>query len=212
MAENVRPTPARRLLAFGLAIALSGAWLAWRHWRPVAGPLALPAATVIDDRQPLPAFALHRSNGRLTPADLAGGWSAVVFGYTTCTDVCPTSLAKLKDLSARLRARGLPAPRMVFVSLDAGRDTPERLENFARAFDPDILAATGNDKELAALVGHLGVHYQRVEGLTPDNYRIDHTDAIFLVDPQLRLKAVFSWPQDPAAMAAAWPGLTGAPG
>jgi protein SCO1/2 len=212
VAETARLTPARGLLALGLALALSGAWLAWRHGPPPAGPTALPAATVINDRQPLPAFSLHRQGGSLTGADLAGGWTALVFGYTSCTDVCPTSLAKLKELSNRLHQKGLSAPRMVFVSLDAARDTPERLDNFARAFDPGILAATGDAQELAALVGHLGVHYQRVEGLSPENYRIDHTDAIFLVDPQLRLKAVFSWPQDPAAMAAAWPGLTGAPG
>jgi protein SCO1/2 len=194
-------------------MTLSGAYLAWRHLAP---PLAavpaggLPAATVINDRLPLPDFALHHGSATFTGADMRGQWAAVIFGYTSCTDICPTSLAKLKDLADRLRTEGRTPPRMIFVSVDSARDTAARLDAFARAFDANIVPVSGDDRELAALVKHLGVHYERVDGLSPDNYRIDHTEAIFLVDPELRLKAVFSWPQDPAAMAAEYPQLTAA--
>ena len=204
---------AQWLVALGVAMTLSGAYLGWRHLTPplaAAPPGGLPAATVINDRLPLPDFALHHGATAFTGADMRGQWSALVFGYTSCTDVCPTSLAKLRDLADRLRTEGQTPPRMIFVSVDAARDTAARLDAFARAFAADIVPVTGDVAELAALVKHLGVHYQRVAGLTADNYRIDHTDAIFLVDPELRLKAVFSWPQDPAAMAAEYPQLTAA--
>jgi len=206
----------RLMLIAGLSLAIFGAIFVVRgallrvpaSALPASG--GLPAATVINDRLPLPDFALHRGATTFTGADMRGRWAAVVFGYTSCTDICPTSLAKLKDLADRLRADGRTPPTPIFVSVDPARDTAARLDAFARAFDASIVPVSGDERELAALVKHLGVHYQRVDGLTPDNYRIDHTEAIFLVDPELRLKAVFSWPQDPAAMAAEYPQLTAA--
>jgi protein SCO1 len=193
--------PAQWLAALGVAIALSGAYLTWRHWRPPVPAGDMPTTTVIDDRVPLPEFSLRADHAMFTNADLRGQWSTLIFGYTSCIDVCPSSLAKVKEAVDHLRADGKTPPKVVFITVDPQRDTPARLDAFVHAFDRNFIAAVGDDRELAQLSRHLGVGYQRIEGISPDNYRMDHTNAIFLVDPELRLKAVFSWPQNPKAVA-----------
>jgi protein SCO1/2 len=210
--DSARPSAARWLLAVGVALALSGTFLAWRHWPAPAPALPpsgqLPSATRIDDAKPLPAFELHGSNGRLTNADLLGHWTLLSFGYTFCPDICPTTLATLKDVKARLAARGALAPQVVFISVDPARDTPEQLASFTRFFDPTFIGATGSDAELSALAKHLGVQYQRHDGEDKRHYTVDHSAVVYLIDPEGRLKATFSWPHDPATMAAEYALLT----
>jgi protein SCO1/2 len=200
------------LIAVGIALALSGAFLAWRHWPAPAPALPpsgqLPAATQVNDARPLPAFVLHRADGTLSNADFTGRWTLMSFGYSFCPDICPTTLATLGEVKAQLAARRLPAPQVVFVSVDPARDTPARLAEFVRFFDANFVGATGSDAELAALVKHLGVQYQRHEGPDPQHYVVDHSAVVYLVDPQGRLKATFSWPHEPAAMAADYARLT----
>jgi protein SCO1/2 len=197
-----------------VALALSGAFLAWRHWPAPAPALPpsgrLPAATVVNDTRPLPAFALHRSDGTLGNADLLGRWTLLAFGYTYCPDICPTTLATLKEVKSRLEAGGTAAPQVVFVSVDPARDMPGRLAEFVRFFDPAFIGATGSDAELAAPAKHLGVYYERHDAKDKKLYVVDHSAVVYLIDPQGRLKAIFSWPHDPAAMAADYAQLTSA--
>lgn len=198
-----------------MALMLSGAFLAWRHLRAPAPALPpsgnLPSATRINDATPLPTFALHRADGTLTNADLLGHWTVLAFGYTFCPDICPTTLATLKDLKTRLEANGTAVPQVVFVSVDPARDTPERLAEFVRFFDPGFVGASGDDAALAALVKHLGVRYERHDAQDKKLYVVDHSAVAYLIDPQGKLKATFSWPHDPAAMAADYAQLTAAP-
>ncbi|HTY99383.1 MAG TPA: SCO family protein [Rhodocyclaceae bacterium] len=183
--------------------------MAWRHLRSAA-PVAPPsAATLIDDARPLPPFTLRRVGGTLGNADLAGHWTLLDFGYTFCPDICPTTLAALKDVKARLVATGIAPPRVIFVSVDPARDTPERLNDYVRFFDPDFLGATGDDAALAPLAQNLGVHYQRLDERDKQHYTVDHSAAVYLIDPRGRLRATFSWPHDPAAIAADYRRLTG---
>ncbi|MBI5786532.1 MAG: SCO family protein [Rhodocyclales bacterium] len=195
-----------------MALALSGAFLAWRHWPAPAPALPpsgqLPTATVVNDVRPLPAFAMRREGGALTDADLLGRWTLLNFGYTFCPDICPTTLATLKEVKAQLATRGAAPPQVVFVSIDPARDTPARLAEFTGFFDPAFIGATGGDAELAALVKHLGVHYQRHDEQDKKLYVVDHSAVVYLIDPQGRLKAIFSWPHDPAAMATDYAELT----
>lgn len=204
MADTARPSVAQWLVALGVALALSGAFLAWRHW-PAPAPALPPAgslasATRVDDPVPLPAFALRKAEGSLTNADLLGRWTLIDFGYTFCPDICPTTLATLKDVKARVAANGHAAPHVIFVSVDPTRDTTERLRDYVRFFDPAFVGATGDDAALAPLAKHLGVHYERHDGHGEPHYVVDHSTGIYLIDPQGRLKATFSWPHDPAQM------------
>lgn len=204
--------PVRGLLAAGLVLA--GIYLGAQFIRQSVTAATVPAtpmaATLLNDDRPLPPFTLRRQGGLLTNADLRGHWTLLDFGFTFCPDICPTTLATLKEFETRLAAAGVSAPQVIFVSVDPARDTPEHLAEYVRFFDPAFIGATGDDAALAPLVKHLGVYYQRQDAKDRQNYSVDHSALIYLIDPQVRLKAIFSWPHNAEAMAADYPRLTGA--
>ncbi len=195
-----------RLLLLGLALMLIGAYVTWRNLK--AGPLPageLPSVTEVRDDKPLPNFSLKGPGGAFGNANLTGRWSFVFFGYTQCPDICPTALGLMKELKARLSdpVAVSPAPtfQVVFVSVDPRRDTPELLGQYMGAFDSAFIGVTGDDSALAPLVKDLGVFFQRNDAKDTKHYTVDHSAAIYLIDPKGRLAAVFSPPQDAAKMA-----------
>ncbi|MFO1219819.1 MAG: SCO family protein [Burkholderiaceae bacterium] len=199
----------RRWVTLGVAACLLGGAMVWKATRrraaadveasgvASAGPSPV---TVIDDVKPLPDFRLAGTRGEVTRASLLGHWTLLYFGYTQCPDVCPTTLSALKAAFAQLGS--LPRPRVLFVSVDPDRDTPALLREYMAAFDPQFDAATGDDQALGPLVRHLGVHYARATPGERGTYTVDHTAAVFLIDPQSRLKALIGHPPDPAQVAA----------
>ena len=196
-----------RLFAKGLftsVLVLAGICFGWQHIRQSVTAATIPArpiaATLLNDDRPLPPFTLRRQGGLLANADLRGHWTLLDFGYTFCPDICPTTLATLKEIKTRLEAAGVSAPQVIFVSIDPARDTPEHLAEYVQFFDPAFIGATGDDIALAPLVKHLGVYYRRQDATDKEHYAVDHSAAIYLIDPQGRLKALFSWPHDPATM------------
>jgi protein SCO1/2 len=110
----------------------------------------------------------------------------------------------MKDLKAALAGRqGTPVQgfRVVFVSVDPQRDTLRLLGEYMAAFDPNFVGITGGDAALSPLAKNLGVYYQRNDATDKQHYTVDHSAAIYLIDPQGRLAAVFSPPQQAAKMA-----------
>ncbi|MDP2810051.1 MAG: SCO family protein [Rhodocyclaceae bacterium] len=197
----------RWLLLVGLSLAFLGAALVLRTLRSGPAPAGeVPSVTEIRDDAPLPAFALRRPGGEFTNANLVGRWTFMFFGYTQCPDICPTALTLMKDVKATLAttAAAPPAPtfQVVFVSVDPRRDTNQLLGEYMAAFDPSFIGVSGDDAALAPLVKNLGVYYQRNDGKDTKHYTVDHSAAIYLIDPEGRLKAVFSPPQEAAKVAA----------
>ncbi|MCM8593949.1 SCO family protein [Accumulibacter sp.] len=186
----------------GLALSLAAAVLIWHSLPgerlPALDPRQsrLASATLLDDSRPLPPFSLLREHGGFTNGDLAGRWTLLFFGYTFCPDVCPTTLLLLREVKTRLVAAGVAPAQVVMISVDPDRDLPETLTHYTRAFDPEFIGATGDDDSLRALVSHLGVYYLRHAEGKKSAYLVDHSAAIYLIDPQGRLKAVFSPPQN----------------
>ena len=210
----------RRLLVAGVSLSLLGTYLVWRTVSrgpapaapaEVAGAiggspgLTFKSATLLNDDRPLPDFVLEGTQGKVGNAVFSGNWTLVFFGYTYCPDVCPTSLTTLAQLKSQLQAQGVAPPKVLFISVDGQRDRPDRLVEFVRFFDADFQAAVGSDEALRPLARHLGVFYQRHDKGDGSPYSVDHSSAIYLVDPQGRLKAVFAWPHDAATMAAEYP-------
>lgn len=203
---------ARRLFLLGGATALAGAGLVWKsvHRRETAQAIATSPAmntvTEVDDTVAVPEFEARNLAGVVNRHTLQGHWSMLFFGYTQCPDVCPTALTLMADM-----ARHLPAaerPQVLFISVDPQRDTPELLAAYMPSFDTSFVGAAGTEASLAALVKHLGVMYQRHPETKPGIYTVDHTAGMFLIDPQARLKAVFSAPHDLQAMLADYRRLT----
>ncbi|MBS0376510.1 MAG: SCO family protein [Proteobacteria bacterium] len=204
----------RLALAVALLAAAAAGALYARH-RLGAEP-AVPAtqvAAVYGVPRALPAFALARPDGSRFDRDaLLGHYTFVFFGYTNCPDLCPTTLT---TLAAALRELGdLPArdlPAVVMVSVDPARDTPEVLGRYVPHFHPTFGGVTGSDEAVAAFAGALGAAFQRhppVEG----SYAVDHTAALFLIDPGARLLALFPTPHVADTIAADYRRIVGGAG
>jgi len=157
-----------------------------------------------DQARALPEFELidHRQQP-LTRADLKGHWSLMFFGYTHCPDICPVALQTLADMVRFIDDSDVSgALKVYFVSVDPARDRPELLAQYVHYFNPGFNGATAAPDRLTPLTRSLGISHSihnRVEG--SDNYDVDHSSAIVLIDPQARYAGLFSAPQDAAAMA-----------
>jgi protein SCO1/2 len=161
------------------------------------------AGFVYPEPKAISPFSLSTQDGR--PFDLEslkGKWSFVYFGYTYCPDVCPTTLAELARARKLLQQGGADAAtQYVFVSVDPQRDTPQRLAQYVAFFDPTFLGATGGDEALSGLTRQIGVAYAFPEGKKGDRYAVDHSSIVALFDPNARLHAVFTPPQEAQGIA-----------
>ena len=167
--------------------------------------VALEAGTWFGEQaRALPQFELrdHRGNP-LTRASLEGKWNLIFFGFTHCPDICPGSLQALADM---LRAIEDPdvseALRVVFVSVDPQRDSPEILSSYVTYFNPDFIGATADIEQLTPLTRALGIMHaikNRVDG-NPD-YDVEHSAAIVLVNPRAEFAGLFGAPHDALALA-----------
>ncbi|WP_376697505.1 SCO family protein [Wenzhouxiangella sp. EGI_FJ10305] len=163
------------------------------------------AAQAFPEARPLTDFELRTAAGEsLTPGDLKGQWSLLFFGFTNCPDICPDTLAVLDAAIEDLDTMGATSrPRVVFVSVDPGRDDAEALRDYVSWFDESFIGATGSEAQLKSLTKNLGIYYALDE---PDSetgfYTVDHSASILIVDPEGRLYGRFAPPLDRQAIAA----------
>lgn len=161
-----------------------------------AAPVELTTGTYLAHSRALPQFSLIDQNGRPfgTP-DLKGSWSMMFFGYTNCPDFCPATLSTLAALEKRMRAtHAAVLPRVIFISVDAKRDTPAQLARYVPYFDPSFIGLTAADQPaIEAVAARLGVTVS-IAPQTGDDYTVDHTAAIFVLDPDGRLRAILTGP------------------
>jgi protein SCO1/2 len=186
------------LVAAVAAAGLAAGYLVGRSPGPAPGP-ALESATLFETPRPVPAFALTDQDGRpFGREQLAGRWTILFFGFTHCPDVCPSTLATLA--AARRELADLPAgvqPRVVLVSVDPKRDTVERLKPYVAFFDPSFAGVTGPAEAISTFTAQLGVAVRQGPRDASGNYTVDHTAALFLVDPDGTLVGIFSTPHTP---------------
>jgi protein SCO1/2 len=132
-------------------------------------------------------FALQNPEGQpFTDRDLLGRPTAIVFGYTHCPDVCPTTLTAV---SGWIAALGPDAGRVrfVFVTVDPVRDTGPVLADYMRAFDSSITALTGSPEAVTAMTAAYRVGVRR-SGETEGDYLVDHAALIYLMDAEGRFR------------------------
>nr|VFK55169.1 MAG: protein SCO1/2 [Candidatus Kentron sp. TUN] len=199
------PTSNVSLLMIGAGFVLIFSMLMWFGVSQREKSVNLDAVTtVLGNPRPVPSFTLMDHHGNsFTQADLQGQWTFLYFGYTSCPDVCPTTLGVLAGTHKILQERSVAMhPKFVFVSVDPGRDTQEQLAHYVPYFNPNFLGATGTEDEILALARSLGVVYRRsYEGDSEKNYLIDHSASVLLVDPKGRVVAVMSPPHDARSIA-----------
>lgn len=168
-------------------------------WLTQGNNTAIVNATVLPESRPLPAFELQSTNGQaITPDSLKGQWTWVFYGFTHCPDVCPGTLTALRDSLALVEGE---QPQVLFISLDPERDTPEKLKEYVEWFNPEFNAATGSIAELSQAAQAMGIAWQKVPSKTNDNYMIDHTSWVILLNPAAQIQAWFSPPHLPTEMA-----------
>ena len=196
-------------LAAGLGLWAGQRWFASRV--PTAPTLRV--VKLFDHPRELPAFSLQQSDGtQLVPGELKGHWTLVFLGFTHCPDLCPTTLAQLAQAQKQWTALPDPTrPRVLFVSVDPERDSPDAIGEYAHGFDRDTLAATTDIPALESFARSLSMVFAKVPapaGAPADQYSIDHSASIAVLDPQARMAGVIMPPLDPRAIASDMATLT----
>ncbi len=116
--------------------------------------------------------------------NLSGRWSLMFFGFTHCPDICPTTMASLKQVKQQLSSqRKWGNYQVIMVSVDPKRDSPEQLSKYVPFFDPEFIGVTGTEQSLTQFAKQVGVLFVTREGSAPDNYEVDHSASIILIDP-----------------------------
>lgn len=161
--------------------------------------------------RPLPPVSLTDQDGQAVALQsLTGKWSLVFFGYTFCPDICPTTLAQLRQLEDRLPPATRERLQVVMVSVDPQRDTPAQLKQYLAFFDPAYRGLTGELADIQQLSGALGIPF--IPGDTGrEDYTVDHSGNLALIGPDGTQRGFVRAPLDVARLAERLPQLVGQP-
>ena len=165
-----------------LAIAAIALYPLWRS-KP-GGPASLVGG----------AFHLQGPDGRVvTDADMKGQPFLVYFGYTNCPDVCPTTLAQMSDVLARLPGKPI---RALFITIDPERDSAASLKDYLASFDPRIIGLSG-DRDAIDKVEKAYRVYARKGPPENGGYGMDHSSIIYLMDAKGQFVEAFNLERKP---------------
>lgn len=130
---------------------------------------------------------------------LKNNWSFIFFGYTHCPDVCPATMSQLSVInkSILMSQKEHAKTQFIFVSVDPQRDTIDHLAKYINYFDPEFIAMTGEEENIAATEAQVGAFHRFDSKSKSGHYTVQHSAEVFLVDPSGRLTAKFVPPMDP---------------
>lgn len=190
MINHMRPRNLFVAIALALTI-LAGAYVASRSQVPPAPATAL----VLPAPNPVPEFSLLNQRGEnVDQTVFEGQWDLVFFGFTHCPDICPATLQVLATAKNTLAESGRQRlPRIVLVSVDPERDTPEILGEYISYFGEDNLGLTGTLEEISKLTGGLGIYFEK-QSTDGEDYAVDHSAAVLVIDPEGGFHSLFSGP------------------
>ena len=130
-------------------------------------------------------FTLTAPDGTtVTDETYRGKWLLVFFGYTSCPDICPTTLY---EIAAAIEELGPDAAKLqpIFITVDPERDTPEVMGKYTGSFDPRIVGLTGSPQQIAAVAREYGAYSAlHKTGAGAEDYSVDHSTYIYIMDPQ----------------------------
>jgi protein SCO1 len=173
-------------LVLGVAMLAATAFFTLRQPGPGA-----PAPSAIGG-----AFALIDEDGKaITHRDMVGRPYLVFFGFTHCPDICPTAAM---DISQAFAALGKDARiNALFITVDPERDTAPILKDYLSSFDDRLIGVTGTRDAIDAAMKSFRVYARKVPGSDPDNYNVDHTALVYLMDKQGRFVSGFNLKRSP---------------
>jgi protein SCO1/2 len=159
-------------------------------------------ATEISGMMPDLEFSLTGPNGEVVEsASLHGSPVLVFFGFTSCPDVCPTTLAQLK-LAIKTLGENAAGIKVLLVSVDPDRDTPEVMKSYTASFGPWLLGLTGSDEALTSLRKSYGVYAAMESSDAKGSYNVMHSAAVFAFDASGHVRLLISDLSDNAAVVA----------
>jgi len=132
-------------------------------------------------------------------ARFEGKWRLVFFGFTYCPDICPTTMTFLNEFMASLEGTEAQDTQVVMVSVDPARDTVQQLAGYVPFFNPDFIGVTGEFLDIHRVATALNTPFRKVMG-EGDNYQVDHSANIVLINPRGDYHGFFKAPLDLAKM------------
>jgi protein SCO1/2 len=145
-------------------------------------------AGVFNPARAAPDFSVRGSDGTaLTLSRYRGKVVVLGFGYTSCPNVCPATLAVLAQAHRKLGTLGSQV-QIIYLTVDPERDTAERLKQYLAAFDPTFVGGTGTAAEMAAVRSNYGVTAEK-HG-TGSDYAVAHSSFIYLITRDGKLRAL----------------------
>jgi protein SCO1/2 len=152
-------------------------------------------AGVFEPPAEAPGFSLLASTGgEFKLANYRGKLVLLGFGFTSCPEVCPTTLAVLAQARKRLGALG-DQVQVVYVTVDPERDDPNRMRGYLRGFDPTFVGATGTPDQLKAVRAKYGVTAERQK--VGNSYSVAHSSSVYLIDRKGLLRAMMPYGHSP---------------
>jgi len=155
----------------------------------------------------LPELSLTNQDGQTVAVDqLKDQWSLLFFGYTFCPDICPATLAQLRQLQGQLPPETLAKLRIVLVTVDPHRDTPEQLKKYLDYFDAGFIGLTGEEATIQKLANGVSIPFIPAD-TSKENYTVDHSGNLVLIGPDGKQRGFIRAPINNTKLAAQLPGL-----
>ena len=183
----------------------------WRMSQPVlmsAEELRTNGAIELSQPRIFSDFELldHRGES-FSLENLRGHWTILFFGFTNCPDICPTTMATLAQMYQFLSSDEQEKLQVVMVSLDPERDTQEKMAEYVPYFNADFVGVTGNKHLIRRMTAELNIAYNKVP-LEGDNYTVDHSTQLVLINPRGHYHGFFKAPHGEVAMRQTWRSIT----
>jgi protein SCO1/2 len=158
-------------------------------------------------------FTLSGPDGPLSLSDLRGKVVLIFFGYTSCPDVCPVSLARIGSCFSEMTPGELDQVRALFVTLDPERDTLDRLQEYTSYFHPNIIGLRDDVETIRSVTHRYGIEFSKT--IRPESalgYSISHPTDILLLDRQGNIVEAIPHNTEPAYLRGRIRDLLDAPG
>lgn len=170
------------LLAVGIAVFI------------FAQPVRFRGTTFVEPYPVASEIDLTRSDGsRFRLSEMRGDIVLLFFGYTSCPDVCPATLAELRQALSDLNEQDAKRVKVVFVTVDPERDSPERVQEYVERFDPAFIGLGGEKTDLEKIWAEYGVYREITAQQSAAGYIVNHTARVNLIDPEGNLRVSFSF-------------------
>ncbi|MCW2268847.1 hypothetical protein D3C77_14140 [compost metagenome] len=166
-----------------------------------AGIILLPQSRTV------PSLEMTDEKGQAVAVDeLKDKWSLLFFGYTFCPDICPTTLAQLRQVKSELPKEAADRLQVILVSVDPNRDTPTQLQQYLGYFDKDFRGLTGSLENIQKLANAVSIPFIPADTSKP-NYTVDHSGNLAVIGPDGKQRGFIRAPFNNQKLVAQLPGL-----